>query len=65
MLRAAAKNHARVTVVCDPGDYTIVAKEMKAVGNKDTTLETRRQLALKVYSGDLTKNGTILIVEHI
>ncbi|XP_042301655.1 bifunctional purine biosynthesis protein ATIC [Sceloporus undulatus] len=50
LLRAAAKNHARVTVVCDPGDYTTVAKEMKASSNKNTSLETRRQLALKAFT---------------
>ncbi|XP_062972171.1 bifunctional purine biosynthesis protein ATIC isoform X2 [Elgaria multicarinata webbii] len=50
LLRAAAKNHARVTVVCDPGDYTTVAAEMKGFSNKDTTLETRRQLALKAFT---------------
>nr|XP_060637366.1 bifunctional purine biosynthesis protein ATIC [Anolis sagrei ordinatus] len=50
LLRAAAKNHARVTVVCDPEDYTTIAKEMKASSNKDTTLETRRQLALKAFT---------------
>ncbi|KAJ7345030.1 hypothetical protein JRQ81_000980 [Phrynocephalus forsythii] len=50
LLRAAAKNHARVTVVCDPGDYNMVAKEMKASGNRDTTLETRQQLALKAFT---------------
>ncbi|XP_053141431.1 bifunctional purine biosynthesis protein ATIC [Hemicordylus capensis] len=50
LLRAAAKNHTRVTVVCDPGDYTVVAKEMKGFSNKDTTLETRRQLALKAFT---------------
>ncbi|KAF7243622.1 Bifunctional purine biosynthesis protein PURH [Varanus komodoensis] len=50
LLRAAAKNHARVTVVCDPSDYSTVAKEMKASSSKDTTLETRRQLALKAFT---------------
>ncbi|XP_063173979.1 bifunctional purine biosynthesis protein ATIC [Candoia aspera] len=50
LLRAAAKNHARVTVVCDPGDYTNVAKEMKNFPDKDTSLETRRQLALKAFT---------------
>ncbi|KAM6461978.1 bifunctional purine biosynthesis protein PURH isoform X2 [Python bivittatus] len=50
LLRAAAKNHARVTVVCDPGDYTTVAKEMKNFTGKDTSLETRRQLALKAFT---------------
>lgn len=48
LLRAAAKNHARVTVVCDPEDYTNIAKEMKSFSDNDTSLETRRQLALKV-----------------
>ncbi|XP_034289370.1 bifunctional purine biosynthesis protein ATIC [Pantherophis guttatus] len=50
LLRAAAKNHARVTVVCDPGDYTNIAKEMKNVSDNDTSLEIRRQLALKAFT---------------
>lgn len=48
LLRAAAKNHARVTIVCDPADYSLVAKEMESSADKDTILETRRTLALKV-----------------
>ena len=48
LLRAAAKNHARVTVVCEPEDYAAVSSEMQGSDNKDTSLETRRQLALKV-----------------
>lgn len=39
LLRAAAKNHARVTVLCDPGDYGRVLGEMKGTG--DTALATR------------------------
>ncbi|XP_032415905.1 bifunctional purine biosynthesis protein ATIC [Xiphophorus hellerii] len=50
LLRAAAKNHARVTIVCDPADYSLVAKEMESSGDKDTTLETRRTLALKAFT---------------
>uniref|UniRef100_U3FZ52 Bifunctional purine biosynthesis protein ATIC n=2 Tax=Micrurus TaxID=8634 RepID=U3FZ52_MICFL len=50
LLRAAAKNHARVTVVCDPGDYTNIAKEMKNRSDNDTSLEIRRQLALKAFT---------------
>ncbi len=46
LLRAAAKNHARVTVVVDPADYPTVLEELKT---PDVTLETRRRLALKVY----------------
>jgi len=47
MLRSAAKNHAFVTVVVDSADYEQVAQEIEA--NGDTTLETRRRLAAKVF----------------
>uniref|UniRef100_A0A8D2NY75 Bifunctional purine biosynthesis protein ATIC n=1 Tax=Zosterops lateralis melanops TaxID=1220523 RepID=A0A8D2NY75_ZOSLA len=50
LLRAAAKNHARVTVVCDPADYAAVAREMAASRDKDTAMETRRLLALKAFT---------------
>uniref|UniRef100_A0AC35GVU1 Bifunctional purine biosynthesis protein ATIC n=1 Tax=Panagrolaimus sp. PS1159 TaxID=55785 RepID=A0AC35GVU1_9BILA len=29
LLRAAAKNHARVTVICDPSDYSTVIQEVR------------------------------------
>jgi len=48
MLRSAAKNHESVTVIVDPGDYAVVAGQIKASGN--TTLELRRTLAAKVYA---------------
>jgi len=47
MLRSAAKNHAFVTVVVDAGDYAKVLEEVKAGG--DTTLDTRKRLAAKVF----------------
>ncbi len=47
MLRAAAKNHAYVTVVVDSGDYAQVLEEIKQ--QQDTTLETRKRLAAKVF----------------
>jgi phosphoribosylaminoimidazolecarboxamide formyltransferase/IMP cyclohydrolase len=47
MLRSAAKNYRSVTVITDPADYAIVAGEIGAQG--DTTLETREQLAAKVF----------------
>uniref|UniRef100_A0A8C6WM31 Bifunctional purine biosynthesis protein ATIC n=1 Tax=Neogobius melanostomus TaxID=47308 RepID=A0A8C6WM31_9GOBI len=50
LLRAAAKNHARVTIVCDPNDYLMVAKEMESSDDKDTTLEMRKTLALKAFT---------------
>jgi len=47
MLRSAAKNHAFVTVIVDASDYAQVLEEMKEGG--DTTLETRKRLAGKVF----------------
>lgn len=47
MLRAAAKNHQDVTVIVDPNDYEQVINELKE--NGETTLETRRRLAAKVF----------------
>ncbi|XP_063707254.1 bifunctional purine biosynthesis protein ATIC [Culicoides brevitarsis] len=48
LLRAAAKNHERVTVVCDPQDYSVVVKEIEA--NGDTLKETKERLALKSFT---------------
>ncbi len=48
MLRSAAKNHAAVTVICDPADYEAVAREIGENGN--TTSETRKNLASKVFA---------------
>ncbi len=48
MLRSAAKNHASVTVVVDPADYTEVADQVAARG--ETTLDLRRRLASKVFA---------------
>ena len=47
MLRSAAKNHKFVTVVVDAADYDTVLAEIKE--NGDTTFETRRRLAAKVF----------------
>lgn len=47
MLRASAKNHAYVTVIVDAADYDQVLEELKTEGQ--TTLETRRRLAAKVF----------------
>lgn len=47
MLRSAAKNHAFVGVVVDSADYGQVLEEIRAGG--DTTLETRKRLAAKVF----------------
>ncbi len=46
MLRSAAKNHASVTVVCDPDDYGAV---LSALHNPEQLAVLRRKLALKVF----------------
>ncbi|XP_052858959.1 bifunctional purine biosynthesis protein ATIC [Drosophila gunungcola] len=48
LLRAAAKNHQRVTVVCEAVDYERVLAELRASG--DTTLDLRQALALKAFT---------------
>ncbi|KAF2903863.1 hypothetical protein ILUMI_02322 [Ignelater luminosus] len=50
LLRAAAKNHERVTVVCDPADYDKVIEEIKSSPCKDTSPATRQTLALKAFT---------------
>jgi phosphoribosylaminoimidazolecarboxamide formyltransferase / IMP cyclohydrolase len=48
MLRSSAKNHRFVTVVVDPADYAPVLEEIQKNGG--TSLETRKRLAVKVFS---------------
>jgi phosphoribosylaminoimidazolecarboxamide formyltransferase/IMP cyclohydrolase len=48
MLRAAAKNHADVTVLVDPADYTTVLEELEASG--ETSIDTRSMLAAKAFA---------------
>jgi len=48
MIRAAAKNHAHVTVVVDPADYPLVLDEMRQHGH--VRAGTRRALAAKAYA---------------
>lgn len=47
LLRAAAKNHSRVTVLSDPEDYAHVLAELRQHGG--TRPETRRRLAAKAF----------------
>lgn len=48
MLRSSAKNHANVTVICEPGDYTRVLDSFD-FGSEDSQMQLRKELALKVY----------------
>lgn len=47
MLRAAAKNHARVTVVVDPNDYAMLMTQLKQ--HKIIPLQQRFALAIKAF----------------
>jgi phosphoribosylaminoimidazolecarboxamide formyltransferase/IMP cyclohydrolase len=49
MIRAAAKNHADVTVVVEPQDYEMLLSEMTRHAGA-TTLALRRRLAAKAYA---------------
>ena len=49
MVRAAAKNHERVTVVVDPLDYGAVLAELDR-GGGGVSAETRRRLATKAFA---------------
>ena len=57
MLRAAAKNHARVSVVVDPADYAELIEALRA--DQGTKLALRRKLATKVYTHIANYDATI------
>ena len=57
MLRSAAKNFKFVTVVTDAKDYDKIVSEIKE--NGDTTIETRRYLAAKVYNKTASYDAAI------
>ncbi|HEY4159112.1 MAG TPA: bifunctional phosphoribosylaminoimidazolecarboxamide formyltransferase/IMP cyclohydrolase, partial [Polyangiaceae bacterium] len=57
MLRSAAKNHERVTVICDPNDYGPVLDELSATGEVDRA--TRERLAAKVYAHTAAYDASI------
>ncbi len=46
MLRSAAKNHAAVSVLCDPADYP---RLLDSIGDDAKLTALRKELALKVY----------------
>jgi len=48
MLRAAAKNHADVTVIVDPHDYAEVLEQMDS--GEGTSIDTRSRLAAKCFA---------------
>jgi phosphoribosylaminoimidazolecarboxamide formyltransferase/IMP cyclohydrolase len=57
MLRAGAKNHERVTVVCDPADYGELVDALRRDGG--TSFEQRRRFAAKVFAHTARYDGMI------
>jgi phosphoribosylaminoimidazolecarboxamide formyltransferase / IMP cyclohydrolase len=57
MLRAAAKNHADVTVLIDPADYGPVLEQIEATGGVDDA--TRFHLAVKTFEHTAHYDGAI------
>lgn len=47
LLRAAAKNHHRVSIISSPADYDVILSEWKEKGQVSD--ETRRGLAIKAF----------------
>jgi len=60
LIRAAAKNHERVTLVCDPADY---AEILSALRNGEIPFETRKRLAVKGFQ--VTARYDALIAEYL
>ena len=58
LIRAAAKNHAGVTVVVDPVDYEAVMRDMK-VNNGAVSEDLRRVLAGRAYSRTAAYDASI------
>ncbi|HJN25277.1 MAG TPA: bifunctional phosphoribosylaminoimidazolecarboxamide formyltransferase/IMP cyclohydrolase, partial [Rhodospirillales bacterium] len=58
LIRAAAKNHAFVSVVVDPADYAQVMEEIKTNGGA-TTDQFRKQLAATAYARTGTYDAAI------
>lgn len=57
MLRAAAKNHASVTVLIDPADYNAVIEQIESNGGVDDA--TRFDLAVKTFEHTAHYDGAI------
>jgi phosphoribosylaminoimidazolecarboxamide formyltransferase / IMP cyclohydrolase len=58
LLRAAAKNHAAVTVVVDSADYPLLLDELRANGNA-VSPATRYTLAVKAFEHTARYDGAI------
>jgi len=61
LIRAAAKNHERVTLVCNPADYETVLAELRTTGGVSPSM--RRRLAVRGF--ELTAQYDRLISEYL
>jgi len=61
LIRAAAKNHARVTLVCDPKDYAMVLAMLNAKGSVPE--EMRVRLAIKGFK--MTAHYDTVIADYL
>jgi phosphoribosylaminoimidazolecarboxamide formyltransferase/IMP cyclohydrolase len=57
LIRAAAKNHERVTLICDPMDYNPVLAELR---NGEISAKTRAALAVKGFASTAQYDTAIL-----
>jgi phosphoribosylaminoimidazolecarboxamide formyltransferase/IMP cyclohydrolase len=57
LIRAAAKNHERVTLVCDPSDYQAVLEELRG---GEISAKTRAKLAIKGFASSAHYDTAIL-----
>ena len=48
LLRAAAKNHERVSIICDPNDYSKIIDSLNKSGRIEEDM--RKSLALKAFT---------------
>ncbi len=60
LIRAAAKNHERVTLVCDPADYAEVLSRLQ---QGEIPFETKKKLAVKGFKS--TANYDTLISKYL
>lgn len=60
LIRAAAKNHERITLVCDPADY---AEVLSLLQHGEVPFDTRKKLAVKGFK--VTANYDMLISQYL
>jgi phosphoribosylaminoimidazolecarboxamide formyltransferase / IMP cyclohydrolase len=56
LIRAAAKNHERVTLVCDPADY---AEVLMALRTEGVSADLRKRLSVKGFKSTAYYDGVI------